>query len=1523
MSFMDRMMGRGDAKDNTDLTAMVSIKPKAGKPCDLTRMFSDYIREHYDEHGDSYSAEIANCNQLRTAALNAAADASGCDAILRWHTQLGLLDNRFAKLFDDGEAKKYMTGIEWGMTFDGTFTAAASLQSERMAMLFNVGALWAELGGRTMKDAGATPKEQDLKTAVKHFKMAAGAFVELERIAKDCPGAVVKDATAEWAAMLRKLMLAQAHECLLMQALSVQERQRREHPEKKLSDFYPKLAIQVAELYDEVHTALLLDNPNQKEYKGLHPWRNWVPSSRIKSMHARAYAHFLQSELCEEDTRYGDEVARLRAAKELCDNMVKLIKAEAGMTASNLDGFFELVNERAEKSEKANKSVFFETVMSEEQLPAIPLPGQMLAQPEPVPSVDAAADIFDRLISIQIHLLASEYSDTKDQIVRAIDAEVIEKNIELEKALSSMGLHDNNYKETDIPLPQVLFMNAAALRDPIEGMRKVERIFEECDAKNTAAHEVITKVKTDFAACKGNLDGVTVAAIETEVASIEHALGQSDATEKAAKQFWSSLNGALRLLSGPADGVRAAMPAHNPVDAPTEGQAASALLESLLGQLKELQVARLNAMDTCRRALESQEILQTLAKADDPAATLAEAKTKAAEAAAPVRANLESQGPLLKAIVEANAGTVEQRKFIKDHQNKQQAFIDELDQAYRNFCELRAKVADGLRFYNGVSKSIEALASKVKIAQDERKQSISTNPFNASELADASATVAQLDKAPAASPVAGGRLSESNPFAKMGAQGMHDGGAPHSGQFRGAAAPPMASPYANASAPPPSPYVSATAPPALMPRGESRRAERAMASSGIAQIAESAANLDRVVDTFMREMGTLEVQLADGRLAYNTLWDELQARDAATFHPSMCSIGIAQQGNGKNRYRDIVPMDAARVHLQSLAGGDDYINASHIRGLLPGSPDFIAAQGPKPENCSAFWKMIQQQRIRTIAMVTNCVEMGKNKCASYWPGRVGETVHYDDSPEGHAVSVTLTQERVFESWVERTLRVEQAIPQRSASIVQQYHFTAWPDRDVPDTPIQFVRYLHAVMAAQHKSGSEALAAGEAKAPPILVHCSAGVGRTGTFVAIYSVLNSLPAIAQGTLRNIDIKSLILGMRSCRRYMIQTPSQLIFTYRTVLHSATEFAQSFKKRAGLSAGPPQSPQAKSGHLQQSPHATSRQAAPQLTPVRSGAAPPRPPPLGTGGVPTRPPPIGTVQEVPPPRPPSIHQPASLYSPLPQSTGHAPQQRRPEHVAGPAGSPLGGPTNQPLPPRQQSGSRKWQSFPPIAVTNRHGNASFINGLYRYVPGSLEREASPVFQREGLVPPGHGSASDRPVYVHYHRGNAAWVITQSVNSNSVIAYATGDDRLETLVHLSGKWHVTESSGYALDARMQVVPQHPAMSPGIASPGAGAPPLAPQYAASRMRAPAVQPLQSTSGYDQPHALLKEASAASPGLAPPLMSHGHREHSGHHPAAGNQALPARAGGWDHLQQQPTSGSGPPGRRASITEPPLFRM
>ncbi|XP_033883126.3 receptor-type tyrosine-protein phosphatase O-like isoform X2 [Acipenser ruthenus] len=243
----------------------------------------------------------------------------------------------------------------------------------------------------------------------------------------------------------------------------------------------------------------------------------------------------------------------------------------------------------------------------------------------------------------------------------------------------------------------------------------------------------------------------------------------------------------------------------------------------------------------------------------------------------------------------------------------------------------------------------------------------------------------------------------------------------------------------------------------------------------------------------------------------------------------------------KNRYTNILPYDFSRVKLISMHNdeGSDYINANYIPGYR--SPqEYIATQGPLPETRNDFWKMVLQEKCRMVVMLTQCSERRRVKCDHYWPF-TEEPVVYGD------VTVKMTSEKEVTEWAIRNFRLSYA---DEIQDVLHLNYTAWPDHGVPtvnaaESILQFVQIVRQ-QAARRKG-------------PVLVHCSAGVGRTGTFIALDRLLQHIREHEY-----VDILGLVSEMRSHRLSMVQTEEQYVFIHQCVqlmwwkrkqIHSAGE--------------------------------------------------------------------------------------------------------------------------------------------------------------------------------------------------------------------------------------------------------------------------------------------------------------------------------------------------------------------------------
>uniref|UniRef100_A0A673FQR7 protein-tyrosine-phosphatase n=1 Tax=Sinocyclocheilus rhinocerous TaxID=307959 RepID=A0A673FQR7_9TELE len=243
--------------------------------------------------------------------------------------------------------------------------------------------------------------------------------------------------------------------------------------------------------------------------------------------------------------------------------------------------------------------------------------------------------------------------------------------------------------------------------------------------------------------------------------------------------------------------------------------------------------------------------------------------------------------------------------------------------------------------------------------------------------------------------------------------------------------------------------------------------------------------------------------------------------------------GMRPENKSKNRYKNILPFDDTRVTLQNAdpnVVGSDYINANYIVNKLMDinyQKVYIACQGCLATTVNDFWQMVWQEKSRVIVMTTREVEKGRNKCVPYWPTTEGE------SKEAGRYVVTLLSEKDAADYKVRHLRP------RFSRTIWHYQYLSWPDHGVPQEPGGVLSFLEQVNVKQHELSSTG---------PMIIHCSAGIGRTGTIVVIDMLIDNIDA--KGLDCDIDIQKCIQMVRDQRSGMVQTEAQYKFIYLAVL-------------------------------------------------------------------------------------------------------------------------------------------------------------------------------------------------------------------------------------------------------------------------------------------------------------------------------------------------------------------------------------
>ncbi|XP_067873164.1 tyrosine-protein phosphatase non-receptor type 11b isoform X5 [Heterodontus francisci] len=242
------------------------------------------------------------------------------------------------------------------------------------------------------------------------------------------------------------------------------------------------------------------------------------------------------------------------------------------------------------------------------------------------------------------------------------------------------------------------------------------------------------------------------------------------------------------------------------------------------------------------------------------------------------------------------------------------------------------------------------------------------------------------------------------------------------------------------------------------------------------------------------------------------------------------------ENKSKNRYKNILPFDNTRVTLKEVDEtilGSDYINANNITNGKIGddSKNYIATQGCLQNTINDFWKMIYQENSHVIVMTTKEVERGRNKCFRYWPD-------LEASKQYGTISVRNLEERMAQDYIVRELEVIQTARNEPPRHIWHYQYLSWPDHGVPNEPGGVLSFLDQVNRAQQSIPDTG---------PIIVHCSAGIGRTGTIIVIDMLVADINR--QGLDCDIDIPKTIQMVRKQRSGMVQTEAQYKFIYMAV--------------------------------------------------------------------------------------------------------------------------------------------------------------------------------------------------------------------------------------------------------------------------------------------------------------------------------------------------------------------------------------
>ncbi|KAJ2725156.1 pH-response regulator protein palA/rim20 [Coemansia sp. D1744] len=721
----------GVANDNS---TMFAVKFKATEKTIFNKALAEYIASSYAEPPEVYRDDLRVLDELREAAT-AALDGNPnvLKRNIRYYGQLAFILSKFPA--DVG------ISFTWYNSFTSdTEVSCQDLYFERASVLFNIGAAYSQLGCRE----GHSDMDS-LNRAFNYFQQAAGTFGYLQRkIVGECRTQLTTDMSAYMLTALENLMLCQAQECVWHRsALS------------RMKDAnIARIATHVAELYEQA-----MQSASQGSLTGTIP-NGWVDHLKVKGLYFRAEAQQRKSMSCLASSQYGEEVARLQAAQEYCNQISELVSYDQRWSKLLRAAVLEMVKSQAElvgsnrtRAEHDNDVIYLDPVPAISSLPdispyklaesktpeIIENPGKFLGGEELGPP------LFKGLVPFVIHQAASLYEDRKDQLVsKDLITALDELTADCESVLNSLNMpHALEAIKKPIGLPPNILVGADEIRSD-GGYIGIKRLLDSAIVSNTRANELLDaaeKALYDEAqedqrvqqrVPKGGRQAKRIESAEltnkfrAEIAKYRDVINrarESDATIKAQVDMWSQF---FSLLGSPRDEIERQVPSTtaNPITDPHHSQ--------IVGRLQQY-MDEITLMK--RERAKSTEKLKRVANEDDITPALNEEMQRlAALSATPILQfelhqfedlfaqkldkymtwrkyideEREAQLELLDSIREANQAFLVARSNHPLLQQREKA-LSNLETAVKRYREASFNLHDGARFYVSLESELQKL----------------------------------------------------------------------------------------------------------------------------------------------------------------------------------------------------------------------------------------------------------------------------------------------------------------------------------------------------------------------------------------------------------------------------------------------------------------------------------------------------------------------------------------------------------------------------------------------------------------------------------------------------------------------------------------------------------------------------------------------------------------------------------------------------------------------------------------------
>ncbi|KAM6143075.1 LOW QUALITY PROTEIN: tyrosine-protein phosphatase non-receptor type 23 [Phoenicopterus ruber ruber] len=671
-----------------------------------------FVLKNYGENPENYNEELRKLELLRQSAVNVPRDFEGCSTLRKYFGQLHYLQSRIPM----GAEQEAAVPIAWTEIFSGKTVTHEDIKYEQACILYNLGALHSMLGAMDKRVS-----EEGMKVSCTHFQCAAGAFTYLR---DHFPHSYSVDMSHQILNLNINLMLGQAQECLLEKSML----------DNRKSFLVARISAQVVDYYKEACRAL--ENSETASLLGKIQ-KDWKKLVQMKIYYFAAVAHLHMGKQAEEQQKFGERVIYFQSALDKLNEAIKLAKGQPETVQEALRFTMDVIGGKYNSAKKDNDFIYHEAVPALDTLQSVK--GAPLVKALPVNPTDPAVtgpDIFAKLVPMAAHEASSLYSEEKAKLLRDVMAKIEAKNEVLDQFMDSMQLDPETVDNLDMysHIPPVLMEKCAALSvrpdtvknlvqsmqvlsgvftDVEASLKEIRDLLEEDEAQERKLQELLGKVPPPQGSPPPPSPGL--AEVSKECSKYVEVHEKASFTNTELHKAMNLHIGNLRLLSGPLEQVRAALP--SPALTEDDKQVLQNL-KRILGKVQEMRDQRMSLEQQLREMIQKDDITTSLVTTDrsEMKKLFEEQLKKYDQIKVYLEQNLAAQENVLKALTDANVKYAAVRKALAEVEHKWNTTVQTLVASYEAYEDLMKKSQEGKDFYTDLEGKAAKLLEKARAA---------------------------------------------------------------------------------------------------------------------------------------------------------------------------------------------------------------------------------------------------------------------------------------------------------------------------------------------------------------------------------------------------------------------------------------------------------------------------------------------------------------------------------------------------------------------------------------------------------------------------------------------------------------------------------------------------------------------------------------------------------------------------------------------------------------------------------------